>query len=260
MRRLIALLALFLASVSVNAAIQTEEVRYKVDGKEYTGFMAYDPDGGPRPGVLVVHEWWGHDDYARKRAEMLAELGYTAFAMDVYGSGLLAEHPQDAKKFMQATFADFDNLKRKFETAHGILKNHATVDAQKTATIGYCMGGGINLAMARAGEDLDGFVVVHGSVGTKTPAAPGAIKGRILVLNGADDPFVPAEQVEAFRKEMMAANANYTIVLYEGAKHSFSVEGADEKGEKFGLPLAYNEGADRASWTEIQSFLEEIFE
>jgi dienelactone hydrolase len=151
MRRLIALLTLGLASLSASAAIQTEEVKYRVDGKEYTGFLAYDPDGGPRPGILVVHEWWGHNDYVRKRAEMLAELGYTAFAMDVYGSGVLAEHPQDAEKFMQATFADFDNLKRKFETAHGILKNHQSVDAEQTATIGYCMGGGINLAMARAG-------------------------------------------------------------------------------------------------------------
>lgn len=259
MRKLIALLAFCLVTVSANAGIKTEEIKYEVAGKEYTGFMAYDSREGKRPGILVIHEWWGHNDYARQRAKMLAGMGYTAFALDMYGSGILAEHPEDAKKFMTATFSDFANLKAKFQAAHSLLKSHTTVDGSKTASIGYCMGGGINLAMARTGEDLDGFIVVHGSLGTKTPAQPGAVKGRILVLNGADDPFVPAEQVTAFENEMKAAEVSYTLHNYKGAKHSFSNKDADEKGQKFGLPLAYNEEADKASWDETQKFLMEIF-
>ncbi len=259
MRKIITLLVFTLINFSANAEIKTEEVKYSVAGKEFTGFMAYNTNPGKRPGILVIHEWWGHNDYARKRAKMLAELGYSAFALDMYGSGVLAEHPEDAKKFMNATFSDFSNLKEKFQTAHNLLKNHKTVDSGKIATIGYCMGGGINMAMARAGEDLDGFIIVHGSLGTKTPVASGVIKGRILVLNGADDPFVPAQQVSEFEKEMKAAKVDYKLFNYPGAKHSFSAKHADEKGKKFGLPLAYNKEADTASWEEIKKFLKEIF-
>lgn len=259
MRKLITLLTLGLFSVSVHAGIVKEEVKYTVNGKEHTGFIAYDDSKEKRPGILVIHEWWGHNKYARKRAKMLAKLGYTAFALDMYGTGVLAEHPEDAKKFMQATFSDFDGLKQKFDTAHDILKNHPTVDGSKTATLGYCMGGGINMAMARAGKDLDGFIVVHGSLGTKTPVKDGVVKGKILVLNGAADPFVPAEQVAAFEKEMKAAKVDYKLFNYEGAKHGFSNPHADEKGKKFNMPLAYDKKADKASWKEIKKFLNEIF-
>ena len=259
MRKLITLLTLALFSLSAHAGgIKIEEIKYTVAGKEFTGFMAYDKSKKKRPGVLVIHEWWGHNDYARKRAKMLAKLGYTAFALDMYGSGMLAEHPDDAKKFMNATFSD-GNLPKKFDAAHNILKKHKTVDASKTATIGYCMGGGINMAMARAGKELDGFIVVHGSLGTKTPVKKGVIKGKILVLNGAADPFVPVEQVAGFEKEMKAAGVDYKLVNYKGAKHAFSNPGATENGKKFGLPLAYDRKADKASWKEVKKFLKEIF-
>jgi dienelactone hydrolase len=259
MRKLITLFALSLFAFTANAGgIETEEIKYTVGDKEFTGFMAYDKSKKKRPGILVLHEWWGHDKYARKRAKMLAKLGYTAFALDAYGTGVQAKHPDDAKKFMNATFSD-GNLPKKFDTAHNILKNHKTVDADKTATIGYCMGGGINLAMARAGKDLDGFIVVHGSLGTKTPVKEGVIKGKILVLNGAADPFVPAEQVAAFEKEMKAAKVDYKLVNYKDAKHSFSNPHATERGKKFNLPLAYNKKADKASWKEVKKFLKEIF-
>lgn len=259
MRKLITLITQSFFSLSVYAGITKEEIKYTVNGKEHTGFIAYDDSKEKRPGVLVIHEWWGHNKYARKRAKMLAKMGYTALALDMYGTGVLAEHPEDAKKFMQATFADPEGLKKKFDTAHNLLKNHKTVDASKTATIGYCMGGGINLAMARAGKDLDGFIVVHGSLGTKTPVKQGVVKGKILVLNGAADPFVPAEQVAAFEKEMKAAKVDYKLFNYEGAKHGFSNPHADEKGKKFNMPLAYDKKADKASWTEVKKFLEEIF-
>lgn len=260
MLRLLTLLVLSLASFTLNAKVVTEEIKYQVAGKEFTGYMAYDSAiKGKRPGILVMHEWWGHDDYSRKRARMLAKLGYTAFALDMYGTGMHAKHPDDAKKFMNAIFTDMENTKKRFRTAHDILKNHKTVDGKKTASIGYCMGGGLGMAMARAGEDLDGVIVVHGSLGTKTPARPGDIKAKILVLNGADDPFVPAEQVAAFEKEMKAAGVDYKLFNYKGAKHSFSVKEADERAKKFNMPVGYNKKADKDSWKQIQKFLKTIF-
>jgi len=260
MRQIISLLLLSLVSLNLHAAIKTEEIKYTVADKEFTGYLAYDDSiTTKRPGVLVLHEWWGHNDYARKRTRMLAEMGYTAFALDMYGSGVLADHPDNAKSFMQAMFSDMDNTKARFEAAHSLLMNHETVDKNKTAALGYCMGGGLSLAMARASEPLDGFIVVHGSLGTKTPAQPGQIKGKILVLTGAEDPFVPPEQVEGFEKEMDAAKVDYELVIYPGAKHSFSVKGSDKIGEKFNMPLAYNEAADKDSWKRIQAFLEGIF-
>lgn len=261
MRHIISLILLSFISLNLHAAIQTEEIQYTVAGKEFTGYLAYDDSiTTPRPGVLVLHEWWGHNDYARKRARMLAELGYTAFALDMYGTGVLADHPDNAKAFMQAIFADMDNTKARFDAAKNLLMNHKTVDGSRIAAMGYCMGGGLSLGMARAGEPLDGFIVVHGSLGTKTPAKPGQIKGKILVLTGAEDPFVPPEQVEAFEKEMDEAEVEYELVVYPNAKHSFSVQGSDKIGEQFNMPLAYNEAADTDSWQKIQDFLKDVFQ
>lgn len=260
MRKLLAIALMSLMSVTIHAAIKTEEIKYQVADKEFTGYMAYDSSiKGKRPGILVMHEWWGHDKYSRKRARMFAKLGYTAFALDMYGTGVHAKHPDNAKAFMNTIFSDMANTRQRFKTAHDILKNHKTVDGNKTASIGYCMGGGLGLAMARAGEDIDGVIVVHGSLGTKTPVKTGQIKASILVLTGADDPFVPAEQVAAFKNEMNAAKVNYQLISYPGAKHSFSVEGSDAKGKKFNMPLAYNKKADKDSWKRIQIFLKDIF-
>ncbi len=261
MRHFISLLLLCLFSLSLHAAIKTEEIHYEVAGKEFTGYLAYDDSiTTPRPGVLVLHEWWGHNDYARKRTRMLAELGYTAFALDMYGTGVLADHPDNAKAFMQAIFGDMDNTRARFDAARELLVNHETVAGSKIAALGYCMGGGLSLAMARAGEPLDGVIVVHGSLGTKTPAQPGQIKGKILVLTGAEDPFVPPEQVEGFKKEMDAAKVDYELISYPGAKHSFSVKGADKIGKQFNMPLSYNEAADTDSWQRIKDFLRNVLQ
>lgn len=263
MKRLISILIFSLISLGVQAGfsskIKTEEIKYTVDGKEFTGYLAYDSSKNKRPGVLVLHEWWGHNDYARKRARMLAKLGYTAFALDMYGTGVLADHPDNAKSFMQTIFSDMASTRKRFQKAHSILMNHETVDKTRTAAIGYCMGGGLSLAMARAGEDLAGFIVVHGSLGTQTPAKKGDIKGKILVLTGADDPFVPAEQVSGFKKEMDNAGVDYELISYPGAKHSFSVKGSEKYGKKFNMPLAYNAKADKDSWKRVQAFLKDVF-
>jgi len=240
--------------------IRTEEVNYQVGGVNLTGYLAFDPNQqGQRPGVLVVHEWWGHNDYARMRARMLAEMGYTALALDMYGDGKRAEHPDDAQKFMSEVLADMETAQARFEAARVLLEGHETTDATKTAAIGYCFGGGVVLHMARIGTDLDGVASFHGSLGTETPAAPGVVQSKILVLHGADDPFVPAEALEAFKKEMADAGADMKFIAYPDTVHSFTNPAATEIGEKFELPLRYREAADKASWAELDAFLTVLF-
>ncbi|TNF27962.1 MAG: dienelactone hydrolase family protein [Deltaproteobacteria bacterium] len=224
------------------------------------GFLAWDATKeGPRPGVLVIHEWWGHNAYARHRAVMLAQLGYTALAVDMYGDGKTADHPGDAMKFAQATTANLDEAKARFDAAKQLLAERAETDGTKVAAIGYCFGGGIALNMARMGEELAGVVSFHGSLGAKTPAEKGAVKTEILVLNGGDDPLAPADAVKAFEDEMTAAGATFEVVSYPGAKHAFTNPGATAMGQKFELPLAYDAKADAASWDAMKAFLARVF-
>ncbi len=242
------------------AGVQGREVVYSSNGDTLIGYLASDAGkSGKRPGVLVVHEWWGHNEYARKRAEMLAELGYTALAVDMYGNGQQAHHPEDAGKFATAVFQNFEQAKARFLAALNLLKQDPTVDTSKIAAIGYCFGGGIVLNMARQGLDLDGVVSFHGNLSAVQPAEKGKVKAAVLVCNGADDPFVTAEQIEAFKKEMDAAGVDYEFKNYEGALHSFTNPAADSVGPKFELPLAYNKAADEQSWADMQAFFQRIF-
>ncbi len=260
MKRLFAFILMCVFSVSGMAALKSQEIVYRVGDKEFTGYLVYDDAiKGKRPGVLVVHEWWGLNDYARKRADMLAQMGYTAFALDMYGTGKVADHPDDAKGFMQAVTSDMPEAEKRFDKAKMILQRQPTVDARHIAAIGYCFGGGIVLHMARAGDDLDGVVSFHGSLGTEVPATKGRIKARVLVFTGAADPFAPAEVVAAFEQEMQAAGADYELVSYPGVKHSFTNPDADKLAERFGMPLAYDKHADEASWQQTRTFLAEIF-
>ncbi|VAW73381.1 Dienelactone hydrolase family protein [hydrothermal vent metagenome] len=260
MKRLFALLSCLLLSFNATAAIKTETITYKVDTQAYTGFVAWDDSStDKRPGVLVVHEWWGHNDYARKRAVQLAEAGYVALALDMYGEGKVAEHPDDAKKFMQAVLAEKGAARKRFEAAHELLAARAETDPDRIAAMGYCFGGGVVLNMARAGVDLDGVVSFHGSLGTDSPAAPGRIKARVLVFTGAADPFAPPEQVTAFEAEMKAAGASYTLTSYPGVKHSFTNPDADRLGKAYNMPLEYNADADKDSWEKMLAFFREIF-
>jgi len=256
---LIAILCL-LFSLDAVAAIVQKEISYQQDGTVMKGFLAYDDTfSDKRPGVLVVHEWWGHNAYARKRAVMLAELGYTALAVDMYGDGKIADHPKDAGKFSSAIGGNLPLANARFKAAITTLKKQSMVEADDIAAVGYCFGGGILLNMARMGIDIDGVVSFHGSVATSSPASKGDIKTRIRVFNGADDPFVKAEQITAFKQEMEKAGADYQFVNYPGAKHSFTNPGSTVMGKKFGLPLEYNEKADRDSWQQTQAFFKEIF-
>jgi dienelactone hydrolase len=254
------LLMLLSAILTASAAVQHEEVTYSAGGVTMKGYLAYDDAiKGKRPGVLVVHEWWGHNEYARKRARMLAELGYTALAVDMYGDGKQAMHPDDAGKFAGAVMQNMDAAKARFLAALDLLKKHKTVDGSRIAAIGYCFGGGVVLQMARLGVDLKGVVSFHGTYATQTPAQAGKVKAAILVCHGADDPFSTAEQIAALKKEMADAKVDFKFIAYAGAKHSFTNPGADEYGKKFNMPLAYNKMADEKSWAEMQQFFKRIF-
>lgn len=251
----IAALLFTVALGTAQAGVVTREVDYQSGGVTLKGYLAYDDAvQGARPGVLVVHEWWGMNDYARKRARMLAELGYTALALDMYGDGRQAHHPDDAGQFSSEIMKNQDLARARFNAALDLLRREKTVDPGRVAAIGYCFGGAVVLQMARYGSDLKGVVSFHGSLNPISPAEPGAIKAKILVLTGADDPFVPAEQVEQFKKEMDAAKADYKVIAYPGARHSFTNPDADEFGKKFNMPLAYDKAADEASWKEMQDF------
>lgn len=261
MNKLFPGILLYVLLFNVQAEVVTEQVSYKQGDTLMKGMIAYDNSiKGERPGVMVVHEWWGHNDYARKRAIMLAEVGYTALSVDMYGDGKTAEHPDDAGKFSGAVMSNMPVAKARFEAAMNTLKSHISVDDNQIAAIGYCFGGGVVLAMARMGVDLKGVVSYHGSVATKTPARKGQVRAKVRVFNGAADPFVKAEQVTDFKKEMEAAAVDYKFVNYPGVKHSFTNPDADTYGKKFNLPLAYDAAADKASWSETQKFFNEIFQ
>ena len=236
--------------------IRGETVTYQAGGKSCTGYLCYDAERkGRRPGVLVVHEWWGHNDYVRERAKMLAGMGYVALAVDMYGDGKQAGHPQDAQKFSSEVFANMDAATARFRGAEDLLKAHPLTDKDRIAAIGYCFGGGVVLAMARAGLDLDAVASFHGSLATQTPARKGAVHARVLVCHGGDDQFVSAEQVAAFQKEMEDAGVDLEFVTYPGAKHGFTNPQADEYAQRFSLPLGYDRAADEASWRELGEFL-----
>jgi dienelactone hydrolase len=248
---------LCMAPALAGAEVQTKEVTYKQGDTELQGFFAWDAQAkGKRPGVLVVHEWWGHNQHARNQAIRLAKSGYVGFALDMYGKGKVTTHPPDAEAFAAEATRDFEVAKARFSAALDVLKKDPHVDREKIAAIGYCFGGGIALAMARIGMDLDAVVTFHGSIGTKFPAAPGAVKARLLILTGADDPMIGPDQVEAFKKEMTAAGAKFEVVSEPHAKHSFTNPDADKVGM---AALAYNADADKDSWSRMLKFFGEVF-
>lgn len=247
-------------STTTYAALVEKELDYQSGDTTLKGFIVYDDTlKGQRPGVLVVHEWWGHNDYARQRARKLAKLGYVALAVDMYGDGQLATHPDDAKKFSSEIAQNMPLGKARFIAAMEALKNSNVTDKNKIAAIGYCFGGAVVLQMARAGVALNGVVSFHGSLNTPSPAHPGAVKAKILVAHGGADPFVAGEHILGFIDEMNKAGADYQLEIYGGAKHSFTDPGADKAGAKFDLPLEYNQQADNASWSEMQRFFDRIF-
>jgi dienelactone hydrolase len=260
MLRMIAAVVLGMAIAPLQAAVVGKEVSYQAGDTVMKGYLAYDDNvNGKRPGVLVVHEWWGHNAYARKRADMLAELGYTALAVDMYGDGKTADHPDNAGKFATAVRQDQDMMLARFNAARHYLNSNETVDPELNAAIGYCFGGSVVLSVARSGADLEGVVSFHGSLDGLPPISD-KVTAKVLVANGADDPFVGTDSIDKFKQDMEIAGVDFEFINYPGAKHGFTNPEANVYGEKFGLPLEYNAEADRASWHEMQKFLDSIFE
>jgi dienelactone hydrolase len=260
MQRFVPLAALFLLAPAPpgGAEVQTKEVSYRQADTELQGFFAWDDQAkGKRPGVLVVHEWWGHDQHARNQATRLAKAGYVGFALDMYGKGKVTTHPPDAQAFATEATRDPAVVKARFLAALEVLKQDPHVDPERVAAIGYCFGGSVVIGMARQGVDLDAAVSFHGALAPPPrPAAPGAVKARLLVLNGADDGMITAEQIAAFKKEMTDARAKFEFVNLPHAKHSFTNPDADKVGM---AALAYNAEADKASWDRMLKLFAEVF-
>ena len=254
----LAVVAVVLAAApAVSAAVKTRPFEYKQADTVLQGLIAWDDAAqGKRPGVLVVHEWWGHNEHARNQAVRLAEAGYVGFALDMYGAGKLATHPKDAEAFMNEAMKDPALIPARFNAALALLKQDPHVDPEKIAAIGYCFGGAVVLGMARSGADLDAVVSFHGALGMSKPGQTGKIKARILVLTGAADPMVTPEQVESFKAEMKAAGADVQVISYPGVKHSFTNPNADKAGMD---GLAYSAEADKASWAEMLKLFKQVF-
>ena len=252
--------AVFAEAAQAGTHVVGHEVEYTAGGVVMKGYLAYDEDlKGKRPGVLVVPEWWGLSDYERMRARELAGLGYAALAVDMYGGDRRAKDPQEASKLSSEVANNFELEKTRFMAAMDFLGKQADVDSSRIAAIGYCFGGGVVLNMAAHGADLRGVASFHGSLGAMQAPKPGVVKARILVFQGRDDKFVGPEQVEAFRQELKRAGADFRIVLYPGATHSFTNPEADEYAKKFNLPIAYDAKADNDSWQQLTEFLGQIF-
>jgi dienelactone hydrolase/predicted small secreted protein len=246
-------------STAAAPAIREESVTYKVDTATSIGFIAYDSSkADKRPVVLIVPEWWGLNDYVKRRARQLAELGYLAVAADFYGQGRVGATPDEAMKLAMPFYKEPQLAVANLEAALAKAATYAQADTAKTAAIGYCFGGAMVLSAARLGMPLTGVVSFHGGLAEVAPVK-GPVKARVLVCNGAADTFVKPEDIAAFKKQMDSAGVQYTFKDYPGALHAFTNPDATETGKKFNLKIAYNEEADKQSWSDMRAFFRDIF-
>jgi dienelactone hydrolase len=253
-----AFLALSLAAPA-QAAIKEEPVTYEDGDTVMKGFIVYDDaKKGKRPGIVVVHEWWGITKHTRAEAHRFAQQGYTALVADMYGSGKTADNPTDASGLMKALMGNATNIHARFNAARAELAKHASVDPKRIGASGYCMGGAVVLSMARAGADLKGVAAFHPSLGGYRTATD-AVKAKVLVLNGADDPFNKPQQIDGFKKDMAAGKADLRFIDYPGAVHAFTNPEATAKGKQYNLPLAYNAQVDKQSKAEADKFFKAAF-
>lgn len=255
------LMFLFITGVmfmtTIEAKIRTQTVDYESDGVKLQGYLAYDDaQKGKRPAVLIVHEWWGLNDYPKKRAEQIAKLGYVAFAADIYGKGVVAKTPDEAGKLASQFRNDRTLARKRVTAALEVLKKYDFVDAGKIAAIGYCFGGMVALELARSGADIKGVVGFHTSLDTPRPDDAKNIKGKILICTGANDKSVPPDMRLQFQKEMDNAGIDWQMNIYSGAVHAFT---NPNSGNNPSTNLAYNANADRRSWEAMKLFFQEIF-
>lgn len=244
-----------------NAIVQVKEeaVSYQIDTTTFGGYVAYDENKeGKRPVVLVVHEWWGLNDYVRGRTKQLAEMGYLAMAVDMFGVGKIADNPGDAEKLATPFYMDPTLGKTRLDAAFAKAKEYSQADTANVAAIGYCFGGYVVLNAAKLGTDLDGVVSFHGGLGG-APVSKDLLKAKVFVAHGGADPFVPEAEVAAFKKGMDFINADYKFSVYPNATHAFTNPNATEMGKKFNIPIAYNAAADSASWKDMKEFFGRVF-
>ncbi len=241
------------------AALVEKTVTYRQDGAVLEGFQVYDDAvAGPRPAVLVIHQWTGLTDYEKGRSRQLAALGYNVLAADIYGKGIRPPAPAEAGKEAGKYKGDRALYRARLLAGLDVLRKDPQTEPSKIAAIGYCFGGTGVLELARAGAPLRGVVSFHGGLDAAEgfAAKPGGVTAKVLVLHGAADPFAPAAQVTALQQELTAAKADWQLVLYGGAVHAFSQR---EAGNDASKGAAYNEAADRRSWQAMSAFLAEIF-
>jgi dienelactone hydrolase len=257
MKYLIMLIAFLTMAVSAEAAVKTRVIEYKQGDTVLQGYLAWDDmQYARRPGILVAHEWNGLGPYVKRRAEMLARLGYVAFAADIYGKGVRPATPAESNKTAAIYKNDRALMRARAEAGLAVLKEQKIVDPKRIAAIGYCFGGTTVLELARDGADVKGTVSFHGGLATPTPQDAKNIKGKVLALHGADDPFVKADEVAAFQDEMRKAGVDWQMNFYSGAVHGFT---NPDNGTDNSKGAAYNANADKRSWEAMKQFLAEIF-
>ncbi|OPB84779.1 dienelactone hydrolase family protein [Elizabethkingia ursingii] len=238
--------------------ITTEDLTYSENDKTFKSFLAFDKNkSGKLPVVFIIPEWWGMNDYVKNRAKQLADLGYMAIAVDMYGEGKMVDNPDDAGKLAKPFYGNAELAKQSFEAALKQIEKNEKADTGKMAAIGYCFGGAMALNMARVNEPLKGVISFHGNL--MTGVKPVTNKIPVLVLNGEDDSFVSKDEIVSFKKQMDSAGVQYKFVNYPGAIHSFTNPDATAVGKKYKLKVAYNEAADKASWEEMITFFNKIF-
>jgi dienelactone hydrolase len=257
MKKLIVIFLALAGAGAVRAAIHTETIQYQQGDTTLEGFVAYDDAiKGKRPGVLVVHQWMGLTDYEKKRAEMLAQLGYVAFCADIYGKGVRPQNPQEAGAQAGKYKNNRPLLRARVNAGLDALRQQPLADPKRIAAIGYCFGGTTVIELARSGADVAGVVSFHGGLDSPTPADGKNIKGKVLACHGADDPYEKPADLAAFESELRDAKVDWQLIQYGGAVHSFTQPMAGNDNSK---GAAYNEKADKRSWEAMKQFLAEIF-
>jgi dienelactone hydrolase len=257
MRCFVPAFTVLVVAMNANGEVRTKAVEYKLGDVAMIGYLAWDDAiPGRRPGVLVVPEWYGLNDYAESRARQLAQLGYVALGVDMYGNGLVAKDPSEAGRLAGALRSDRPQMRARARAALETLRQNPLCDPHRIAAIGYCFGGGVVLELARSGADIAGAVSFHGNLDTPNPEDAKNIKAKVLVLHGADDPHVNAAQVANFQQEMGNAKVDWQMIFYGGAVHSFTNPAA---GDDPSRGVAYNAAADRRSWQAMKDFFAEIF-
>ncbi len=240
--------------------ILTNRIEYAVGDAVHQGYLAYDDEiADARPGIIIVHEWWGLSDYIVRRAHMLAELGYAALAIDMYGGGAIAQDTDQAGALMTGVLNDMDTGTAALKAGYELLLSQPAVDPERMAAIGYCFGGAMALHMARIGLPLSAVASFHGALGSFHTAEPGSIQARLLVCHGAADSMITMDDLKGFKQEMETAQADYEVLLLADAKHGFSNPQADVNAEKYGIDLGYQQSADEKSWEALEALLKQVF-